>query len=41
MEKKFSSAYWKNIALVLNSLGYEVLIPDEVRFGKSSKPLNY
>ena len=39
--KNFTSAYWKDIALALNSLGYEVLIPDQVGFGKSSKPLNY
>ena len=39
--KNFTSAYWQDIALLLNSLGYEVLIPDQVGFGKSSKPLNY
>ena len=39
--KNFTSSYWKDIALVLNSLGYEVLIPDQIGFGKSSKPLNY
>ena len=39
--KNFTSNYWKQIALKLNSLGYAVLIPDQIGFGKSSKPLNY
>ena len=39
--KNFTSNYWKEIALKLNSLGYAVLIPDQVGFGKSSKPMNY
>ena len=39
--KNFTSNYWKEIALKLNSLGYAVLIPDKIGFGKSSKPLNY
>ena len=39
--KNFTSNYWKEIALKLNSLGYAVLIPDQIGFGKSSKPLNY
>ena len=39
--KNFTSAYWQDTALLLNSLGYEVLIPDQIGFGKSSKPLNY
>ena len=39
--KNFNSNYWKEIALKLNSLGYAVLIPDQIGFGKSSKPLNY
>ena len=40
-EKNFTSNYWKEIALKLNSLGYAVLIPDQIGFGKSSKPANY
>ena len=40
-EKNFTSNYWKEIALKLNSLGYVVLISDQIGFGKSSKPLNY
>ena len=39
--KNFTSNYWKEIAFKLNSLGYSVLIPDQIGFGKSSKPLNY
>ena len=39
--KNFTSNYWKEIALKLNSSGYAVLIPDQIGFGKSSKPLNY
>ena len=39
--KNFTSNYWREIALKLNTLGYAVLIPDQIGFGKSSKPLNY
>ena len=39
--KNFTSNYWKEIALKLNTLGYAVLVPDQIGFGKSSKPLNY
>ncbi len=39
--KNFTSTYWKDTALALNSLGYAVLIPDQIGFGKSSKPINY
>ena len=39
--KNFTSNYWKEIALKLNSLGYAVLIPDQIGFGKYFKPLNY
>ena len=34
--KNFTGNYWKEFALKLNSLGYAVLIPDQIGFGKSS-----
>lgn len=39
--KNFAGYYWKKIASKLNSNGYRVIIPDQVGFGKSSKPTNY
>ena len=39
--KNFNGSYWKETAELLNSLGYGVLIPDQLGFGKSSKPLDY
>ena len=39
--KNFTSNYCKDVALKLNTLGYAVLIPDQIGFGKSSKPINY
>ncbi|MAJ24488.1 MAG: alpha/beta hydrolase [Rickettsiales bacterium] len=39
--KNFNGAYWERLANKLNSLGYNVLIPDQIGFGKSSKPINY
>ena len=39
--KNFNGAYWKETAKLLQSMGYGVLIPDQIGFGKSSKPLNY
>ena len=39
--KNFNSAYWEETAKLLNSMGYGVLIPDQIGFGKSSKPLDY
>ena len=39
--KNFNGAYWKETAELLNSMGYGVLIPDQLGFGKSSKPLDY
>lgn len=39
--KNFSGAYWAQTAHFLHSLGYGVLIPDQIGFGKSSKPHRY
>lgn len=39
--KNFNGAYWKETAEFLNQLGHSVLIPDQIGFGKSSKPEHY
>lgn len=39
--KNFNGAYWKETAIFLHSMGYGVLIPDQIGFGKSAKPTNY
>ena len=39
--KNFNGDYWAPTARFLNQLGYGVLIPDQVGFGKSSKPEHY
>lgn len=36
--KNFSGNYWERTAKDLVSLGYRVVIPDQIGFGKSSKP---
>ena len=36
--KNFNGAYWRQTAQVLADSGYRVVIPDQVGFGKSSKP---
>jgi len=36
--KNFSGAYWRQTAKVLSENGYRVIIPDQIGFGKSSKP---
>jgi pimeloyl-ACP methyl ester carboxylesterase len=36
--KNFSGAYWKRTAEVLLERGYRVVMPDQIGFGKSSKP---
>lgn len=36
--KNFTGAYWKETAEVLSDKGYRVIIPDQLGFGKSSKP---
>lgn len=35
--KNFSGAYWKHTADALRDLGYRVILPDQIGFGKSSK----
>ena len=39
--KNFSGYYWKRIAEDLIKAGYRVVIPDQIGFGKSSKPDYY
>ena len=39
--KNFSGFYWERIANDLVKKGYRVIIPDQVGFGKSSKPEHY
>jgi pimeloyl-ACP methyl ester carboxylesterase len=36
--KNFSGAYWDSTAKVLRENGYRVIMPDQIGFGKSSKP---
>jgi pimeloyl-ACP methyl ester carboxylesterase len=36
--KNFSGAYWKETAEALRDAGFRVIMPDQVGFGKSSKP---
>lgn len=36
--KNFSSAYWRQTAEALAENGYRVIMPDQIGFGKSSKP---
>ena len=38
--KNFTGAYWKETAEVLSERGYRVIIPDQIGFGKSSKPVD-
>ncbi|MEN0059480.1 MAG: alpha/beta hydrolase [Bdellovibrio sp.] len=39
--KNFPGAYFENVILGLNQEGYRVIVPDQIGFGKSSKPGNY
>lgn len=40
--KNFGGYYWTNVIKALSAKGYRVLVPDQIGFGKSSKPLiNY
>ena len=39
--KNFSGYYWEQIAQDLVEKGYRVIIPDQIGFGKSSKPKAY
>ena len=36
--KNFYGAYWENTINALNATGYRVIVPDQIGFGKSSKP---
>lgn len=38
--KNFNGAYWRNTIKVLLQNGYRVVVPDQIGFGKSSKPVN-
>ncbi len=39
--KNFNGAYWKTTADLLSENGFTVVIPDQIGFGKSSKPENF
>lgn len=39
--KNFSGFYWDRVAKDLVKQGYRVIIPDQIGFGKSSKPIGY
>jgi pimeloyl-ACP methyl ester carboxylesterase len=36
--KNFGGYYWTNVIQALSAKGYRVIVPDQVGFGKSSKP---
>src|SRR5258708_15664329 len=36
--RNFPSSYWAPVIRTLNDIGYRVVVPDQVGFGKSSKP---
>jgi pimeloyl-ACP methyl ester carboxylesterase len=39
--KNFNGAYWKTTIEVLTKKGFRVIAPDQIGFGKSSKPDNF
>ncbi|MFV8783948.1 alpha/beta fold hydrolase [Microbulbifer sp. SA54] len=39
--KNFSGAYWQRTIEALTTEGYRVIAPDQIGFGKSSKPAHY
>ncbi|MDF3130926.1 alpha/beta hydrolase [Kiritimatiellaeota bacterium B1221] len=39
--KNFSGAYWESTANALSKEGFRVIMPDQIGFGKSSKPEHY
>ena len=39
--KNFSGAYWKDTMAALLEDGYRVVVPDQIGFGKSSKPAHF
>src|SRR4051812_21530296 len=36
--KNFNGYYWKNVVPFLTQAGYRVIVPDQVGWGRSSKP---
>ena len=36
--KNFNGAYWRTTIAALSKAGFRVIVPDQVGFGKSSKP---
>src|SRR6202166_3860657 len=36
--RNFPSSYWAPVIKVLSEAGYRVVVPDQIGFGKSSKP---
>ncbi len=39
--KNFNGAYWKNTIQALVNKGFRVIVPDQIGFGKSTKPRNF
>jgi len=39
--KNFAAAYWDSTALALSEKGFRVIMPDQIGFGKSSKPEHF
>ncbi|GLU52313.1 alpha/beta fold hydrolase [Dyadobacter frigoris] len=39
--KNFNGAYWEQTAKALTKSGFRVIIPDQIGFGKSSKPVHF
>jgi len=39
--KNFNGAYWETTINALTKAGYRVIVPDQIGFGKSTKPMNY
>ncbi|ATL49743.1 alpha/beta hydrolase [Chitinophaga caeni] len=39
--KNFNGAYWDSTAAALRDAGYRVVMPDQIGFGKSSKPAHF
>jgi len=39
--KNFNGAYWKTTIQSLTKEGFRVVVPDQIGFGKSSKPMGY
>jgi pimeloyl-ACP methyl ester carboxylesterase len=37
--RNFPSSYWAPVIKTLSDAGYRVVVPDQIGFGKSSKPL--